>query len=175
MKNLKFNKGFTLIELLIVIAILGALAAVALIAINPAEQLARTRDASREQTIGQLGRALQAYSTASSDNSYIAEGATWIQTLVTAGEISTVPAAVAYSVAGTSACTVNVQNGFCYDATTAGGGGPVIAFTRLESGRNNARCTSPAVAWFVYSSAQGRGGVVCSQNEPTAAGVTFLN
>lgn len=44
MKNIK-NFGFTLIELLIVMAILGVLAVVVLVAINPVQQLARTRDA----------------------------------------------------------------------------------------------------------------------------------
>jgi prepilin-type N-terminal cleavage/methylation domain-containing protein len=42
-----YNYGFTLIELLIVIAILGVLAVVVLVAINPIEQLARTRDGGR--------------------------------------------------------------------------------------------------------------------------------
>jgi prepilin-type N-terminal cleavage/methylation domain-containing protein len=172
---MKFNKGFTLIELLIVIAILGALAAVALLAINPAEQLARTRDASRQQTVGQLGRALQAYSTAATDSSYVPESATWIQSLVTAGETSTLPSSVPYSLSGTGACTVNAQNGFCYDASNATGGGPVIAFARLESGRNNSRCTTAGqVAWFVYASAQGRAGIVCSTNAPGITGWSFL-
>lgn len=38
------RKGFTLIELLIVVAILGILAAVLLMTINPLEQMARARD-----------------------------------------------------------------------------------------------------------------------------------
>ena len=41
------KKGFTLIELLIVIAILGVLAVVILVAINPQEQLARGRGGGR--------------------------------------------------------------------------------------------------------------------------------
>src|SRR3989344_4807888 len=54
------SKGFTLIELLIVIAVLGVLASVVLVAINPAEQLRRGRDASRLQIVAQLGHAVQA-------------------------------------------------------------------------------------------------------------------
>jgi len=41
------NKGFTLIELIVVIAIIGVLAGVLLIAINPAALLAKGRDAKR--------------------------------------------------------------------------------------------------------------------------------
>ena len=57
----KLSKGFTLIELLIVIAVIGVLAAVILVAIDPIEQLARGRDAGRKSTNVQLGRALEAF------------------------------------------------------------------------------------------------------------------
>src|SRR3989338_2644309 len=97
------KKGFTLIELLIVIAIIGVLAVVILVAINPQEQLARTRDAGRTSTVTQLGHAFQAYGT-SHEGDYVAEGNTWITALVTAGEIATVPEALNYSITGTSAC-----------------------------------------------------------------------
>ncbi len=67
LKNLFKNslqKGFTLIELLVVIAVLGVLATIVLLAVNPGEQLARARDTSRIAGATQLGRALQAYYTA---------------------------------------------------------------------------------------------------------------
>lgn len=41
------KRGFTLIELLIVIAVLGVLATVTLVIINPARQLAKARDSER--------------------------------------------------------------------------------------------------------------------------------
>ena len=56
-----YLKGFTLIELLIVIAILGVLAVVVLVAINPVQQLARTRDAGRKSSVAQIGHAVAAY------------------------------------------------------------------------------------------------------------------
>ena len=59
MKNSQ-GKGFTLIELLVVIAIIGVLAAVVLVAINPAERLAQARDSGRKNDIGQLATALEA-------------------------------------------------------------------------------------------------------------------
>ncbi len=52
------NKGFTLIELLVVIAIIGVLAAVVLLAINPAELLRRSRDSGRLQDLSTLRKAV---------------------------------------------------------------------------------------------------------------------
>lgn len=54
-------KGFTLIELLIVMAILAVLAAVIMIAINPAKRQKQARDATRKSDIGQIANALKAY------------------------------------------------------------------------------------------------------------------
>lgn len=56
----KLSKGFTLIELLIVIAVLGILAVAVLSAINPIEQINRSRDtgsrSDSEQLIGAIDR-----------------------------------------------------------------------------------------------------------------------
>ncbi len=59
----KFTTGFTLLELLIVIGILAVLASVTFIAINPAEQLKKTRDASRLSDLETLSKALSIYVT----------------------------------------------------------------------------------------------------------------
>ncbi|HBG81525.1 TPA: hypothetical protein DDW69_01650 [candidate division CPR2 bacterium] len=52
------TKGFTLIELLIVIGILGILAAVVALAINPAEMLRRSRDSQRISDLGTMQTAI---------------------------------------------------------------------------------------------------------------------
>lgn len=51
---MKNNKGFTLIELLVVIAVLGILAAVVLVAINPTARMNEARDAGYKNDVGQV-------------------------------------------------------------------------------------------------------------------------
>lgn len=174
MRNKVMKRGFTLIELLVVIAVLGTLAVVVLLALNPLQQLARTRDSGRISATTQLGHALEAYAT-SHNGTYVPESTTWIQTLVDAGEIQAVPAAINYSVAGSSPCTLNAHNNICYDATTAAGGAPVVVYATLESDSNNSYCSGTEVAYSVYSTADGRGGIVCSTSAPTPGSQTFAN
>ncbi|KKQ75393.1 MAG: hypothetical protein US96_C0012G0022 [Candidatus Woesebacteria bacterium GW2011_GWB1_38_5b] len=178
------SKGFTLIELLIVIAILGVLAVVVLLALNPVQQLARTRDSGRISGVTQLGHAVEAFAT-SNNGSYVNEtgGATctpnnWIGCLVTAGEIASVPSTITSST-GVPACATNVVSGtWCYDASGAGTVAPVVVFARLEAQANTARCTTTfgagaTQAYAIYSTALARGGIYCAGAAPTA-GTNFI-
>ncbi|MFC1649744.1 type II secretion system protein [Patescibacteria group bacterium] len=169
-KNLK---GFTLIELLIVMAILGVLAVVVLVAINPVQQLARTRDSGRKSTITQLGHAMEAYYT-SHGGAYVAEGATWIDTLATAGEMASAPSAIAYTVTGTAECALAAsrQNGYCYDATDAAGAEPVLIYATMESDSEISKCAA-GDPYFVWSTEDGRGGLVCGVAAPTPGTQTW--
>ncbi|MCL6096666.1 MAG: type II secretion system GspH family protein, partial [Patescibacteria group bacterium] len=83
-------KGFTLIELLVVIAVLGILATIVLLAVNPGEQLARGRDSSRVAGVTQLGRSLQAYYTANG-SSYPVAGTNWLTTLTNSSDVKLIP------------------------------------------------------------------------------------
>lgn len=58
------QKGFTLIELLIVIAVLGVLAVAVLSAINPIEQINRSRDAGSRSDAEQMLNAIDRFNTA---------------------------------------------------------------------------------------------------------------
>ncbi len=58
------EKGFTLIELLIVIGIIAILAAAVIVAINPAQQFAAARDATRSNHINSLHNSLISYQVA---------------------------------------------------------------------------------------------------------------
>ena len=61
MPSRSLRNGFTLIELLIVIGILGILAAVVLVAINPTKQLAESRNAARRTDVKTIMNAIQQY------------------------------------------------------------------------------------------------------------------
>jgi prepilin-type N-terminal cleavage/methylation domain-containing protein len=60
MKKKSFSRGFTLIELLLVMGLIAMLAAVALVAINPARQFAHARDTQRTAHLHTILTAVQA-------------------------------------------------------------------------------------------------------------------
>lgn len=57
------RKGFTLIELLVVIGIIGILAAVVLVAVNPGRQFASARDTQRRSDLYGVTQAVYQYAT----------------------------------------------------------------------------------------------------------------
>ncbi|MBN1168804.1 type II secretion system protein [Candidatus Woesebacteria bacterium] len=163
----KKNFGFTLIELLIVMAVLGVLATVALVIINPTERQAEARDTGRISSVVQIGRAISAYYT--SKGEYPAEG-TWAIDLVDGNELSTFPAGIEYSGSITPCVTFPQPadpNTFCYEEDQLSGNGAIV-FSKAESLRYRNKCTAPEEAYFVFSTADARGGTICSSGDPSA-------
>jgi prepilin-type N-terminal cleavage/methylation domain-containing protein len=176
-----FKRGFTLVELLVVIAIIGVLAVVVLVAINPVQQLARTRDSGRKSAITQIGHAMEAYATTHNGN-YVPENGTWADVLVTAGELSIVPQGIVYSVGSTGTFDCTTEQGsldWCYDAYgDSTGASPAIIYTRMESTAENSKCATGQAAWFAWSTKAGRGGVMCTANattEPVQGATVFVD
>lgn len=163
----KLSKGFTLIELLIVIAVLGVLAAVVLVAIDPVEQLARGRDAGRKSSVVQLGRALQAYYT---NNSAYPAIVGWNTTLLASGDVKVFPTQSTPPTPATACdATGNMLNNFCYKLDSAAPN--IVVYTRVESKseKNKGTCAGVgANTWFVYASIDGRAGIICQVAEPNA-------
>jgi prepilin-type N-terminal cleavage/methylation domain-containing protein len=159
------NKGFTLVELLVVIAVLGVLATVLLIAINPGEQLARGRDTGRKQTLAQIAHAIQAYYTAH-NGTYPAD-AGWFTTLTTDGDL---PAAASVNLPAYSAgggCTLHTvqalgQTPACYFTNGAAPYSAATVYVKMESNLySGGTCGAGVLGWFTYSTTDNRTGIVC--------------
>jgi len=153
------KRGFTLIELLIVIAILGVLAVVVLVAINPVQQLGRARDSGRISTVAQLGHAFEAFYT-SHNGVYALDFAE----LVAAGEITQVPSLVNNTL-NLPVCTGgdDAVNGWCYDEVTSS----FAVWSRLEADTNLTLGACTTDAYTAYLSLAGRACVGCT--EPSGA------
>jgi type IV pilus assembly protein PilA len=57
-----YKKGFTLLEVLLVVAVIAILAGIVILALNPAKQLAESRNANREVDVNTILNAIWQYS-----------------------------------------------------------------------------------------------------------------
>ena len=93
------NKGFTLIEILVVIGIIAVLAAIVIVAINPARQFAQARNTQRESDVSTI---LNAVGQLMVDNKGAALSAT------NCSSIGTLPSSTATNI-GTGSDLVNLS------------------------------------------------------------------
>lgn len=148
------SSGFTLIELLVVIAVMGVLATVVLVTVDPAEQFARAEDSTRVQTVNTLGKAFEQYYIA---KQVMPTPASWLTNLVGAGELKQTPTS-----SGT-ACTGNVLSGYCYGTSSTN----AVVYVSLESKAEDSACaTASDVRYFIYDSSTGK---TCKQCGATTA------
>jgi prepilin-type N-terminal cleavage/methylation domain len=160
--------GFTLIELLIVIAILGVLSVVVLSVINPMESTAKARDASRISAVIQLGKSVVSYNVNSDATGY-PDPADWDIDLVSTGQPSSFPSGVKYGVNGSVVCSTNVRpstlSTYCYDVDLTLHN--ALIYVTMESQTQKSKCPSGENAYFVFSTADGKSGIVCGTSDPT--------
>jgi prepilin-type N-terminal cleavage/methylation domain-containing protein len=175
-KGLKMRRdGFTLIELLIVIAILGVLTTAVLVAINPLEQFARSRDSGRKNMVNQLGHAIQNYYTAQ-NATYPPVAANWMTALQTSQDIKTIPDNVTTQNNPTTPCAApgQLHNNICYNANASEAVVYAVQGSRSEQVKAGGGVTPCATVTFVvWSSAAGRTGLYCNATGP-APGITAL-
>lgn len=136
----KKNQGFTLIELLIVIAILGLLATIVFVNLNPAGNLSKTRDARRAADVAQLQTALDNYAL-NNNGGFPALLSTLVPTYI--GAIPTDPNGVSYSY-----CVNATSTAYGLGITLENGGSNI-----MRSSTSTVPCTlSPALTCQSYSS-----------------------
>lgn len=176
------RKGFTLIELLVVMGILGVMAVIVLVLINPKEQMSRANDSGRISSLIQLGHQIQTYFV--TKEGIYPDESTWDSDLVATNDLGSFPSGIAYIPSnGVTSCSTNqrplVESNYCYALDSSGLGYGAIVFTKLESQSERSKCTNPGeFPYFAYSTVDGRGGIICLSSDPTpweAGTVNYLD
>lgn len=107
MKNISFKKGFTLLEVLLVVAIIGVLAGIVIVAINPNKQLGDTRNAQRKVDVNTILNAVYQYTIDNNGNLPITIATSASCSGASAGEVWNSPVATTSVITDLSVLTTN--------------------------------------------------------------------
>lgn len=168
MKNMnrKLMKGFTLIELLVVIGIIGILAAVVLVAVNPGRQFAQARDTQRRSDLLQITNAIYQFAAEHDGNLPDTDGVDTTSNFPTAA-----------TCIGTGTCALNTDCGtgaaFNLAAATNEAGTEIIVPTYIAALPADPSGGLPADTGYCISVNGATGRVTASaQGELTGAAIT---
>ncbi len=150
------KKGFTLIELLVVIAVLGILASVVLVAINPSERIKEANDSGAKNDVSQVATALESFFTNNTGTgltgTYYKTGTTVVSgaDLVTLGYLKRMPTTVVTPFPVSS------------------NGQEIVAYAPITAASAVCATGSATTKYWVYRSATGVSRVECLASAPTA-------
>lgn len=141
-----------------VIAVLGVLASIVLVAVNPAENLAKAHDGKTKQSVSHIGSSLTTYY--STKNQFPTADTEWMSDLITAGDLNDRPSAPSELCNPATALDTN----FCLQTTASS----AVIYARLTSKNENSKCSvSSDVPYFLYDTSKGRACLVCGNPTDT--------
>ena len=150
MQKFSLSKGFTLIELLVVIAILGILAAVVLIAINPAERIKESQDTQVRSDMSTLASAIEDCFTGEATGTYA--NCNTVAKLVAGNYLKSTPK--------------TAPQPTTFDPNSAGTEVIFSAELAAASAKTKAGCVGTEKAYYTYNTTDGSSKVVCSATAP---------
>ena len=161
MQKFSLSKGFTLIELLVVIAILGILAAVVLIAINPAERIKEANDTQIRSDVSTIASAIEACFTGEATGYY--DNCNTISELTSRGYLKTTPQT-------NDSTSTPANKRLTWLPATGTNLVDVAAYAQLQAESADNKLTTPCTGnppfYYVYRTSNGSSNVVCTA--PTA-------